>query len=252
MSADPRPAQVSRETDGHGGAAGEGLRRDLVRALQLAAACGHAIEAARTLEGTRRGEAAALGAAVAEDLAQVLRDIRIATIGERLAQRAARAASRADREPAAEPEPEPEPSLVPLPAAPLPSPPRPRPQPAAPARPPAIGDVVEPASAAAIAKARRRRQSTGRGDRIMASTVVPAEGDPVVTFLRRCDVVVVALHGGRWLLNARDTVDRAGLVARANKWRERRNLPPFPSEPEPAPALDILPAPADGAQPGGH
>lgn len=60
------------------------------------------------------------------------------------------------------------------------------------------------------------------------AAVVPPERDEVVLYLRRMDVVVVPMHNGTWLLNARDTVDRAGLVARANKWRERRGEPPFP------------------------
>jgi len=61
-----------------------------------------------------------------------------------------------------------------------------------------------------------------------AATVMPANADEVVVFLQSMDVVVVRHGKDRWLLNGRDSVDRSGLVERANRWRERRNLPAFP------------------------
>lgn len=51
--------------------------------------------------------------------------------------------------------------------------------------------------------------------------------DEVVLFLQRCDVIVFSAGPGLWKLNYRDTVDRDGLVARANKHREWRGMEPF-------------------------
>lgn len=51
--------------------------------------------------------------------------------------------------------------------------------------------------------------------------------DEVVLFLQRCNVVVFSAGPGLWRLNYRDTVDRDGLLARANRHRELRGMEPF-------------------------
>jgi len=56
---------------------------------------------------------------------------------------------------------------------------------------------------------------------------VAPDRDEVVLYLRRLGVVVFGAGPGRWNVNYRRVVDRAGLVATANKWREWRDLPPF-------------------------
>lgn len=59
------------------------------------------------------------------------------------------------------------------------------------------------------------------------SGAIARASDEVVLFLQRCDVIVFSAGPGLWKLNYRDTVDRDGLVARANKHREWRGMEPF-------------------------
>lgn len=60
------------------------------------------------------------------------------------------------------------------------------------------------------------------------ATGVAPDRDEVVLYLRRLGYVVFGAGEGRWNVNYRRVVDRAGLVKIANRWREWRDLPPFP------------------------